>query len=45
LAAKLANQQFVSRAPAAVVDRERARGAELDEKTRRLQERLELLEA
>ncbi len=45
LTAKLANQQFVSRAPAAVVEREQARGEELDEKTRRLQERLELLEA
>lgn len=45
LTAKLANEQFLSRAPAAVVDRERARGAELDEKTRRLHERLELLEA
>jgi valyl-tRNA synthetase len=45
LTAKLANEQFVSRAPAAVVDRERARGEDLDEKTRRLQERLELLEA
>jgi valyl-tRNA synthetase len=45
LSTKLANQQFVDRAPAAVVDRERIRGEELDEKMRRLQERLELLEA
>lgn len=45
LTAKLGNQQFISRAPAAIVERERARGDELDEKARRLQERLELLEA
>jgi valyl-tRNA synthetase len=45
LAAKLGNEQFVSRAPADVVERERARGAELDERTRRLEERLELLRA
>jgi valyl-tRNA synthetase len=45
LTAKLENDQFVSRAPADVVERERARGAELDERTRRLEERLELLRA
>jgi valyl-tRNA synthetase len=45
LSAKLGNDQFVSRAPADVVERERARGAELDERARRLEERLELLRA
>jgi valyl-tRNA synthetase len=45
LTAKLGNEQFVSRAPAEVVEREQARGAELDERARRLEERLELLRA
>jgi valyl-tRNA synthetase len=45
LTAKLGNEQFVSRAPAEVVERERARGMELEERTRRLEERLELLRA
>jgi valyl-tRNA synthetase len=43
LNAKLGNEQFVSRAPADVVERERARGIELEERARRLEERLELL--
>jgi valyl-tRNA synthetase len=43
LSAKLGNEQFVGRAPAEVVERERARGIELQERARRLEERLELL--
>lgn len=45
LSVKLTNEQFVGRAPAEVVERERLRGAELNERTRRLEERLELLQA
>ncbi|HEX8917451.1 MAG TPA: valine--tRNA ligase, partial [Chloroflexota bacterium] len=43
LKAKLLNASFVAKAPDAVVERERARAAELAERARRLQERLELL--
>jgi valyl-tRNA synthetase len=43
VAAKLANDSFTSRAPAAVVEREQARCQELRERIRRLEERLQLL--
>lgn len=43
--AKLGNDNFVSRAPAEVVERERERGAGLRDRITRLQERLELLPA
>ncbi len=42
---KLANQQFVTRAPADVVERERERARSLAERLERLRERLKLLRA
>ncbi len=41
--AKLANERFVSRAPAEVIERERERAAALDDRIARLRERLDLL--
>ena len=43
VASKLANVDFVSRAPKAVVERERARGRELGERIVRLRERVDTL--
>lgn len=43
--AKLANEQFVARAPVDVVERERERGAGLRDRIARLRERLDLLPA